>query len=379
MSSKRLNDRDGIGSQSSRIRPASITGIGLVTPLGHDVESTFAALLAGRYVTSHASSLLAADARSPRLNQLALQAACEAITDAGWNDRTLRDSHTGLIVSTSKGPIEAWMETPGPWDDSTFGLATLNAQVGAALHFGGGPSLTIASACATGLHAIIRALLMLTFGEADRVLIVAAESSLHPIFTGSFERLGVVSRTGCCRPFDVRRDGFLMSEAAAAICIEKSDARNRYPWIDRCALSADAAHLTAGAADGSQLRRCLVDVIAGRSVDFVHAHGTGTELNDPIELDALIGALTHQYSSRPPLYSHKGALGHSLGAAGLVAAVLSAKMHSVGVIPPNPTTEQPLASTAVHISNQAISAPLRTSILSAAGFGGAVATLALTT
>src|SRR5439155_11417411 len=166
-------------------------------------------------------------------------------------------------VGTSKGGISAWVIAP-PVDSF---LASLAVAVRARLPLlDGGPSLTISAACASGLHALIRAAMMIRSGEADRVLVVAAEASVSPIFLGSFRRMGVLPAEGVgCRPFDQDRDGFLMSEAAAAVCLEPAETGARgYARIERCALGGDATHMTAGDPDGRTLRRLLRDGVAYR-------------------------------------------------------------------------------------------------------------------
>src|SRR5439155_4190997 len=106
------------------------------------------------------------------------------------------------------------------------------------------------------------------------------------------------------------RDGFLMSEAAAAVCLEPAETGARgYARIERFALGGDATHMTAGDPDGGTLRRLLKDVVDERPIDLIHAHGTGTVFNDPIELAAFEAECIREGSPAPMVYSHKGALG----------------------------------------------------------------------
>jgi 3-oxoacyl-[acyl-carrier-protein] synthase II len=244
-----------------------------------------------------------------------------------------------------------------------------------------GAALTTSAACASGLHALIRAAMMIRGGEADRVLVVAAEASVHPLFLASFKRLGVLPPEGFgCRPFDEDRAGFLMSEGAAAVCLEsvESDRRppNTYARIEHFALGGDATHMTGGDPDGLTLRNLLARVIDARPVDLIHAHGTGTTFNDPIELVAFDDVVASDASS-PSVYSHKGALGHSLGAAGLVSVALSCMMHSKRVVLPNVQTRKALATRRVRISPDAKAQATRRSLAVAAGFGGPTAVISL--
>ena len=183
-------------------------------------------------------------------------------------------------------------------------------------------------------------------------MVVAAESSLHALFVGNFQRLGVLPPAGFgCRPFNRDRQGFVMSEAAAAVLLESSEGAPRVGVLRRpiavehFGFAGDAAHLTGNDPHARTLRHILARVIDGQQIDLVHAHGTGTETNDATELSALEATLP---AGRPQstLYSHKGALGHSLGASGLVSIVLNCMSHQTGLIPGNVQTPQPLESQA---------------------------------
>ena len=145
-------------------------------------------------------------------------------------------------------------------------------------------------------------------------------------------------------------------------------------------MGADASHLTGADPHGATLSRLLKHVIHARSIDLIHAHGTGTVTNDPIELSAIESSLSPQHEGiLPLLYSHKGALGHSLGAAGLVAVVINCLCHRHGVIPPNVHTMNPLPTAYVDIPVERSRRRVNRSLAVAAGFGGAVAAVTLTT
>ncbi|MEA2734250.1 MAG: 3-oxoacyl-[acyl-carrier-protein] synthase, partial [Humisphaera sp.] len=292
--------------------------------------------------------------------------------------------------------IETWMTAPPHILGSTYvsaGLANLAMGIREAFPLLDGPAITMSAACASGLHALIRASMMIRGGEADRVLVVAAEASVHPLFLASFKRLGVLPREGRgCRPFDEDRDGFLMSEAAAAVCLEMVESDRlpqAYARVERHALGGDATHMTGGDPAGATLRNLLARVVDDRPVDLIHAHGTGTTFNDPIELAALNDSCG-EWS--PSIYSHKGALGHSLGAAGLISVVLNCVMHAENIVPPNVQTPNPLrpimhvmlsstsgeiAAKQVRINREATAQPIRRSVAIAAGFGGPTAVVSL--
>lgn len=345
----------------------------------------------------------AARADGPCVISLAIDAAREAVAAAGWSQDDLsRHGATAVIVGTSKGPVETWL-TPPPAHisftpyvsggrDAVFGLAAVCDAVSHAVDAGAGPRLTLSAACASGLHALGRAWMMIRSREVDQAIVVAAESSLHPLFLGSFKRLGVLSKSGvACRPFDQTRDGFLMSEGAAAVCLsaralsaravdaaaenatESGDEPPNELFVDGFALGGDATHLTGGDPDGRLLRRLIMQVVGTQPIDLVHAHGTGTITNDPVELAAINATVR----GTPNVFSHKAALGHSLGAAGLVSIVLNCMAHERGIIPPNSHTARPLRADHVKIAQDAVQRKVRKSIAIAAGFGGPTAVVGL--
>ncbi len=392
-----------------------ITGYGLITPLGHTVGDTWRSVLAGRSITSHARVEVASMVNQPRVAALAVTAASEAIAHAGWGDRLVPANETAIVVGTSKGAIESWITTPPPLTSDKpllsadyqrpspsgdragspcgdrfsvqnnrceFGLANIARAVADATGLTTSARLTLSAACASGLHALIRGAMMIRAGEARRVLIVACEASVHPLFLGSFRRLGVLPPEGTpCRPFDSNRQGFLMSEAAAAVCLEAFDpemspAVQPIVAVERYGMAGDAVHLTAANPDGSVFRGLLRRVLAGREVDLIHAHGTGTLINDPIELSAIDAAMEYA-SAAPVIYSHKGALGHSLGAAGLISVVLNCLAHGNGKVPGNINTALPLPTTRLRLSSDVIDRPVHRSLVCASGFGGPMAVVSL--
>lgn len=350
-----------------------ITGIGLVTPLGVGVRETWQSILLGRHVIDVGRVSVDRVQRVSRVGQLGLIAAREAIAY-----RDLTDA--ALIVGTSKGPADEWLRDP----TTALGLATLSDELASELQMAGSPRLTLSAACASGLHAVARATMLLDRGEASRVIVVASESSLHPIWHGTFKRLGVLAPPGQpCRPFDEHRHGFVISEAAAAIVIERRVPEISELIIERALIAADATHLTGTDPEAKSLRRLLnglseqpaewrqgtAALQARTEIDFVHAHATGTAV-DAIELAAIRGTIGDVAT-----YSHKGSLGHTLGASGLVAIALSTQAHASGTIPPMPTTTTPI-DTFTHACGPR---EIRRSIVLASGFGGALAGVRLAT
>jgi 3-oxoacyl-[acyl-carrier-protein] synthase II len=345
-----------------------------------DLASTWDSLLEGRCIDDHAR--VPYELRHGRAQALADAVASET-TRAGC------DSDAAVIVATSKGSVEDWLACNTSGGLRPEGLSDLATRLAVPLC---GPRLTVSAACASGLHALVRGAMMIRSRQVRQVLVVAVEASLHPLFLGSFQRLGVLAPPGHgCRPFDESRRGFLMSEAAAAVLLRAGDCRTSdveaprgvasgdnetVIQLEHFALAGDGTHLTGGDPDGTVLRRMLSRVMDGRPVDLVHAHGTGTVAHDPVEL-AAIEATVPAGNDLPSLYSHKGALGHSLGASGLVSVVLNCEAHRRGVVPPNAQTRAPLAAGRVSIDLHAVRRPVRRSVAVAAGFGGAMAAVSL--
>jgi 3-oxoacyl-[acyl-carrier-protein] synthase II len=348
-----------------------ITGLGLVSVLGANAGQTWHAIMAGRSIADHAR--VPGFSGPDRAVPLAIAAATEAVQHANWTSDICGRDDCALILGTSKGTIEAWMIS-GP---GAMGLSRIDSELAAALKFGRGARMTASAACASGLHALIRAAMALLSGEARRVLVVAVEASVHPLFVSSFQRLGVLAPEGHgCRPFDQRRNGFILSEAAAAVCLESSHHPIGRPivHVDRFALGSDGTHLIAGDCDGKTLRRLLARVAAGQKIDLIHAHATGT-MGDPMELSAIESIVG---DSQPILYSHKAALGHSLGAAGLVSVVLNCLCHAHSQTPPNVRSTHPLPMRGLRFSSDPITHPIARSLAIAAGFGGPLAAVGLT-
>lgn len=374
-----------------------IQSLGLITPLGHGVAENWSALLAGRSIRSTGRVDGLVDASPDRVTALAIQAASEALAGSNWTQDQRRGDRTALIVATSKGPADRWLDERTPHItappsstsdnpagrstlfDTSYGLATIAAHLG---QFFGitGPKLTCSTACSSGLIAIIRAAMMLNDQTVDRALVVAAESSLHPLFLGSFRRLGVLAKDGDpIRPFDANRAGFHISEAAAAVCLERRQARPGEIMIDRFAQAGDAHHLTGVDPQAGALNHCLKRALDNQPVDLIHAHGTATTLNDPIELNAIEKAMEGCLMEPPTIYSHKAATGHTLGAAGLISIVLNCLMHQTGRIPGNTNTTNPLQHTRVSIPIHVGTRRVTRTLCTAAGFGGATAVISLKT
>jgi 3-oxoacyl-[acyl-carrier-protein] synthase II len=184
---------------------------------------------------------------------------------------------------------------------------------------------------------------MIARGEADVVVAGGTEAALTGVCLAAFRRMGALSKEGVSRPFDARRDGFVMGEGAAVLVLERADhARARgatiFGRIAGYAASNDAFHITQPDPDGAGAKKAMRDTLADAGISpgdvgYVNAHGTGTPYNDRIETQA-IKAVFNGSSTPPPVSSTKSAIGHLLGAAGAVEAIVCIESIRRGVLPP---------------------------------------------
>jgi 3-oxoacyl-[acyl-carrier-protein] synthase II len=343
----------------------AITGVGCVSPLGLGARTLLERWIAGECGISAgeapcadflaAEHMSAKDARrADRFTQLALVAAAEALQDAGW-ERALpyEPTRVGCVIGTGIGGI-ATIESNhsrlldrGASAVSPLAVPLMMGNAGAAVismrHGLRGPAMGVVTACAAGAHAIGSAMRTIQLGEADAMLAGGAEAGLTPLAKAAFAALDATSSCGVSRPFDARRDGFVLGEGAGVLVLESAErARARGASIIGLlrgyGASTDAYHLTAprpgGEGAAQAISAALADArIEARDVDYVNAHGTSTPLNDRAETQALKLALGEAAHS-VPVSSLKGSTGHLLGAAGAVEAIASVLALRARVAPP---------------------------------------------
>ncbi|GIK77488.1 MAG: beta-ketoacyl-ACP synthase II [Acidobacteria bacterium] len=353
-------------------RRVAITGVGAVTPLGVGADALIdrwcagdvgivdgVAACAGFDPADHLS--VKERRRADRFTQLALVAAREAITDAGWDPGLpCAGERVGCIIGTGVGGIGTIEDQhdvlrdrgPGSLSPLAVPLMMANAASGvvAMRHGLKGECYGTVSACAAGAHAIGAGLRLVRHGVVDACLVGGAEAAITPLAGASFVGMGATSASGVSRPFDRRRDGFVLGEGAGALALEpEGPARRRgariLGWLDGYAATADAHHLTAPEPAGDGSARAIAAAIADAGwmpaeIDYVNAHGTSTPLNDRSETIALKRALGDA-AAAAPVSSAKSAIGHLLGAAGAVEAVATVLAFERGVIPPTLGYEEP--------------------------------------
>jgi 3-oxoacyl-[acyl-carrier-protein] synthase II len=391
-------------------REVVVTGIGAVTPLGVGARTLYERWCAGASgieggvgactefdPTGHLSKKEAR--RADRFTQFAMVASDEALREAGWADELPYDTgRIGCVIGTGIGGIgtlesgkEALIEK-GPKAVSPLAVPLMMGNAGAAgvamRHGLRGHSYSILSACAAGAHSIGAAARMIQTGDADAVVTGGSEAALTPLAKAAFAALDALSDTGISRPFDARRDGFVMGEGAGVLVLEDAErARERgAPVLARIAgygASSDAYHLTAPEKDGGgaieAMRQALKDAGYGpQDVVYVNAHGTSTPLNDRAETVAIKKVL----GDGVPVSSLKSSIGHLLGAAGAVEAVATILAMRDRVAPPTLNYEQPDEGLDLdYVPNEAraldVNGHPAVALSNAFGFGGHNAVLCL--
>jgi 3-oxoacyl-[acyl-carrier-protein] synthase II len=346
-------------------RRVVITGIGAVTPLGVGAEALIERWSAGEsgiedgwarcdefdpgdFMTRKEAR------RSDRFAQFAIAASEEALGQAGWQpDIPYEPSRVGCVIGTGIGGLGSLEEQEGVLRErgakavSPLSVPLMMGNAGAAAlamrHGLHGHTYGVVSACAAGAHAIGTSARMIQAGDADGVVAGGAEAALTGLAVAAFSAMGATSPSGISRPFDKRRDGFVMGEGAGVLVLEDAEAAEKrgaevLGEVLGYAATSDAHHLTAPEPTGADASRAITlaledaDLRPG-DIDYVNAHGTSTPLNDRSETECLKAALGDD-ARRVPISSTKSAIGHLLGAAGAVEAIATVQALSRGSAPP---------------------------------------------
>jgi 3-oxoacyl-[acyl-carrier-protein] synthase II len=384
-----------------------VTGRGVVSSIGEDPGAVFDALCAqasgiedgmGACRTFDPEvAMTPKDARrADRNTQLAVAAAQSACDEAGLPGGA-DPERTAVLIGTGVGGLETLeRECSNFLRDGVRGVSPLfvpmmmpNAAAGTvAMRLGAhGPGFSVASACATGSHAIGEASRMLVRGEADVVVAGGTEAALTGLCLAAFERMGALSKTGTSRPFDARRDGFVMGEGAGILVLEREEhARARgaeiFARISGYAATNDAFHITQPDEQGRGAIKAMRGALADADAElgdcgWISAHGTGTPYNDRIETKAIHGVFN---GGAPPVSSQKSQVGHLLGAAGALEAIVCVEALRRGVIPPTRNYGEPDPDCDLdYVPAGPREAPdLKLALSNSFGFGGQNACLAVT-
>ncbi|MCL4487822.1 MAG: beta-ketoacyl-ACP synthase II [Chloroflexi bacterium] len=402
-----------------------VTGMGALTPAGNNVTTFWENLKAGRsgiarissFDPSNLATQIAGEVkgfdpkshfdvkearRLERFVQFAVVAAREAVVDARLEIDESNNERIAIVIGSGVGgalsvPEQTKvLETRGPRRVSPFFIPMILVDTAAgqvAIEFGiKGPNMAVVSACATGVNAIGEAAEMIKRGDADVVVCGGTEACLQPVAFAGFNVMGVLSTRNeeparACRPFDATRDGFVMGEGAGILVLENADhARARgahtYGAVIGYGTSADANHFAAPDAEGEGIGRAMQWALRRARIEpdqvaYINAHGTGTKLNDAVETNA-IKQVFGDHAHHLAVSSTKSMIGHTLGAAGAIEAIICLKALQDQVLPPtiNYVTPDP-ACDLDYVPNTARSQDIRTVMSNSIGLGGHNASLIL--
>src|ERR671922_2092061 len=406
-------------------RRVVITGIGAVTPLGNDAETTWRNLLAGEsgagpitqfdprdYFVNFACEVKDFDPsqwierkqarRMDRFAQVILAAARQAEADAGLDIKADAD-RVGASIATGIGGIKSFQDcydtllARGPDRVNPFAIPCIIPNMGAgwvSMELGTrGPLSSECTACAASNMAIGQGLDDIRLGRADVMLCGGTESAINQVGIAGFGAMRALSRRNddpkrASRPFDADRDGFVMGEAGAVVVLEELErARARgakiYAEVAGYGLSSDAKHVTEPDPSGENPARAMKNAFADAGidpseVDYINAHGTSTPLGDASETRVIKLALGEENARKTPISSTKGATGHCLGAAGAVEAIFSTLAIRDGKLPPTINYEVADPECDLdYIPNESRDADVRVSVSNSFGFGGHNASIVL--
>jgi 3-oxoacyl-[acyl-carrier-protein] synthase II len=412
-----------VSAHHTQVSDPVITGIGAVTPLGHDVPTSWRRLVAGEsgvatitlFDASELPTRIAAEVkdfdaevllgtkrtrRSARFSQLAIIAAREAFADAGLHpgpgvEQVADHERIGVVVNTAVSGIpETEVNVNGLEHEGLRGVSpyyvpsmipnmpACEVAIDLGLH---GPVTASALACASGNAALLEARRLIQSGEADVVVAGGTDAGISPVMFAGLSNMGALSANnddppGASRPFSADRDGFVYGEGAVIFVVESAEhARNRgarsYATLAGGALTTDAFHISHPDPTGRQPRRAMKLALERSGtdpaeVDYICAHGTATRINDAVETSAIrdvYGAAADDLLVSSP----KSMVGHMIGAAGALGAMISVLAMRDGVVPPTINLENPdPACDLDYVPLVAREATVRTAAVNAFGFGG---------
>lgn len=415
------------------LRRVVVTGLGMVTPLGCGVETTWRNILASKsgarrieeFDVSDLSAQIACmiprgpkaegkfnpdDWMEPKESRkvddfivFAMAAAEEALADSGWKaDTQERQERTGVLVGSGIGGLAGIAETAlllkekGPRRVSPFfvpgRLINLAGGQISIRHGLKGPNHAVVTACSTGAHAIGDAVRLIMWGDADVMVAGGAESPISEIGIAGFNACKALSTkradapTKASRPYDADRDGFVMGEGAGAVVLEeyehaKARGAKIYCEILGYGLSGDAYHITAPSEDGDGGFRSMAAALqraglGASDIDYINAHGTST-MADTIELGA-VERLLGDHAAKATMSSTKSSIGHLLGAAGAVEAIFCVLAIRDQVAPPTINLDNPEVQARLDLApNKAVRRKIDVALSNSFGFGGTNASLVI--
>ena len=401
------------------------TGLGVVSPLGHDLDTFWNSLLAGQCgvdtITSFDASgfdtQVAAEVknfdptpafpspkeirRADRFAQFAIYAGWQALLDSGLDLEKVNRDEVGVFLGSGIGGLQTTAEQHkilldrGPERLSPFMIPMLILNIASGLfsmyYKLRGPNFATCSACATSNHALGEAWRTIKMGDAQIIFAGGAEATIVPIGIGGFCAMRAMSTRNddpkhASRPFDKERDGFVMGEGAGVVVLEELEHAKRRGAKIYCEVvgygnTADANHITAPAPEGEGAARCMRMALrnAGlnpEDISYINAHGTSTPQGDIAETQA-IKSVFGEHARKLAVSSTKGATGHMLGAAGAVEMAVCAKAIQTDIVPPTISYQVPDPQCDLdYVPNTARKMKVNAIVSNSFGFGGHNATIA---
>ena len=405
-------------------RRVAVTGLGVISPLGADVETTWNAIKQGKNgiarvtkfdVTDFKATLAAevkdfdpllympkADLRKNDLyTQYALAAATQAVEDSGIEGK-IDGERLGVYVGSGIGGISTMMTEHSKLLEGGYRkvspffvpmmISNMAAGTIAIKYKAYGATLPIVTACATSSNAIGEAYRAVKHGYADAVIAGGSEAAINPLAYGGFINCMALSQAtdpdAASIPFDKRRAGFVMGEGGAILVLEEYEHAIKrgaeiYAEMTGYGNTCDAYHITAPDPQATQSARAISIAMAESGIKggdgvYINAHGTGTPLNDKTETAAIKRAFGETEAAKVKVSSTKSMTGHMLGAAGAIEALVSVLALRDGIVPPTINYRESDPDCDLFITpNKAVKADLRFALSTSLGFGGHNATLAL--
>ena len=407
-------------------RRVVVTGLGLITPIGMGVETTWENLINGKsgigkitcFDTSAFPTQIAGEVKNfnpedfievkdikkmDRFIHLAVAAATIALEDSGLKITDDNAERVGVIVGSGiggLGTIEHYHSVlleRGPRRITPFFIPMLVINLASgqiSIRFGAkGPNSAVSTACATGNHSIGDAFKIIQRGEADAMIAGGAEAVITPLGIGGFNAMKALSTRNnepekASRPFDIDRDGFVMGEGAGIMILENlHSAMERgakiYAEVIGYGMTADAYHITSPSPGGEGAARCMSITLKDGGVepskiDYINAHGTSTKAGDELESNA-IKTVFGEHAYKVAISSTKSMTGHLLGAAGGVEAVFSVMSILNDIVPPtiNLDNVDPECGDLDYVPRTARKMPVNYVLSNSFGFGGTNACLLL--
>ena len=403
-------------------RRIAVTGLGVVSPLGNDVQTFWENIKAGKNGISGITKFDCTDYRvkvaaevhdfepkdymekldvlhSDVYTHFAIGAASQAVEDSGIIG-TVEKDRIGVMIGSGIGGIETFMKEhtklieKGPKRVSPFFIPMMIPNMASsmiAIRYGCmGPGMPQVTACASGSNAIGEAMRLIRHGYVDAMIAGGSEATVNPLAAAGFQTMMALSFSedpdAASLPFDARRGGFVMGEGAGCVILEEYEhakARGAHIYAELCGYGStnDAYHMTSPEPEAEGAYKAILQAWNEMGVDtdevYYNAHGTGTAMNDKIETLAIKRALGEERAHKIDVSSTKSMTGHMLGAAGAIEAIVCVKALTDGIAPPTINYQEPDPDCDLfYTPNQAKTRNYEVALSSSLGFGGHNACLA---